>query len=50
MVVHYRDAGTGHDVKRAFYIEDVLYTMAPDKIVMSDLKNGSSLIGAVVLP
>lgn len=49
-VVHYRDVGAQHDVKRAFFIEDVLYTMAQDKIVMSSLKNGSSLIGAVVLP
>ncbi|MFA5212272.1 MAG: beta-propeller domain-containing protein [Methanoregula sp.] len=49
-VVHYRDTGTRRDVKRAFYIEDVLYTMAPDKIVMSNLKNGVSLIGALELP
>jgi uncharacterized secreted protein with C-terminal beta-propeller domain len=49
-VVHYRDgSSSSYDVKRAFYIDDVLYTMAQDKIVMSDLKNGTTLIGAVEL-
>jgi inhibitor of cysteine peptidase len=49
IVVHYRNAGSHNEVKRAFYIEDVLYTMASDKIVLSNLKNGSSLIRAVEL-
>jgi inhibitor of cysteine peptidase len=49
-VVHYRDADNLRHVQRAFYIEDVLYTVATDKIVMSDLKNGTALIGEVGLP
>jgi uncharacterized secreted protein with C-terminal beta-propeller domain len=49
-VVHYRDMGYQRRVQRAFFIEDVLYTMASDKIVMSDLKNGTALIGSVGLP
>jgi inhibitor of cysteine peptidase len=49
-VVHYRDKDTLRHVQRAFTIEDVLYTMASDKIVMSDLKNGTALIGVVGLP
>jgi uncharacterized secreted protein with C-terminal beta-propeller domain len=49
-VVHYRDTDNLRHVIRAFYIEDVLYTVALDKIVMSDLKNGAALIGAVGLP
>ncbi|MCK9579319.1 MAG: beta-propeller domain-containing protein [Methanoregula sp.] len=49
-VVHYRDTGNQRRVQRAFFIEDVLYTMASDKIVMSDLKNGTGLIGSVGLP
>jgi len=46
-VVHYRDSGNPNDVKRSFYIENVLYTLAPDKVVMSDLANGTQLIGEV---
>ena len=49
-VVHYRDKENLRHVQRAFFIEDVLYTMASDKIVMSDLKNGTVLIGSVGLP
>ncbi|MFA4825593.1 MAG: beta-propeller domain-containing protein [Methanoregula sp.] len=49
-VVHYRDTnGSYHEVKRALYIEDTLYTMSQDKIVMSDLRNATRLIGAVGL-
>ncbi len=49
-VVHYRDTnGSYHEVKRALYIEDTLYTMSQDKIVMSDLQNASCMIGAVEL-
>jgi uncharacterized secreted protein with C-terminal beta-propeller domain len=49
-VVHYRDADNLRHVQRVFYIEDVLYTVAMDKIVMSDLTNGTALIGSVGLP
>jgi hypothetical protein len=50
IVIHYRDDNSAsYDVKRSFYIENILYTMARDKIVMSDLKNGTALIGAVEL-
>ena len=49
-VVHYRDKDNLRHVQRAFSIEDVLYTVASDKIVMSDLKNGTALIGSVGLP
>ncbi|MDD1686125.1 beta-propeller domain-containing protein [Methanoregula sp.] len=48
-VVHYRNSGNPNDVKRSFYIENVLYTLAPDKLVMSDLANGTQLIGEVRL-
>jgi uncharacterized secreted protein with C-terminal beta-propeller domain len=49
-VVHYRDTDNQRRVQRAFFIENVLYTMASDKIVMSDLKNGTALIGSVGVP
>jgi inhibitor of cysteine peptidase len=49
-VVHYRDMSNLRHVQRAFFIEDVLYTVASDKIVMSDLKNRVALIGSVGLP
>ena len=51
-VVHYRESGSTstNAVKRAFFIEDVLYTFASNKIVMSDLKNDTSLLGEVELP
>ncbi len=48
-VVHYRNSGNPNDVKRSFYIENVLYTLATDKLVMSDLANGTQLIGEVRL-
>ncbi|MDP3562898.1 MAG: beta-propeller domain-containing protein, partial [Methanoregula sp.] len=49
-VVHYRDTnGSYHEVKRALYIEDTLYTMSDEKIVMSDLRNATRMIGAVEL-
>jgi uncharacterized secreted protein with C-terminal beta-propeller domain len=47
-VIHYLgpvDSST--EVKRALYIEETLYTMSPDKIVMSDLANSTRLIGEV---
>jgi uncharacterized secreted protein with C-terminal beta-propeller domain len=49
-VVHYRDMDNLRQVKRAFFIEDVLYTVASDKIVMSDLKDNVALIGSLGLP
>jgi len=49
-VIHYRGhAGNDADVKRSLYIEKTLYTMSPGKIVMSDLKNATHLIGEVEL-
>lgn len=48
IVVHHqgpRESGT--DVKRSLYIDEVLYTMSPEKIVMSDLANATHLIGEV---
>jgi uncharacterized secreted protein with C-terminal beta-propeller domain len=49
-VIYYRDTnGSYHEVKRVLYIEDTLYTMSQDKIVMSDLRNATRLIGEVGL-
>jgi uncharacterized secreted protein with C-terminal beta-propeller domain len=49
-VIHYTGpVGSSTEVKRSLYIEDTLYTMSPEKIVMSDLANKTSLIGEVRL-
>jgi len=49
-VEHY-DSSTGSrsPVKRSLYIEDTLYTISPDMIVMSDLKNGLGLVNSLGL-
>ncbi len=47
-VEHYSGTGGGYPaVKRSLYIEDTLYTMAPDKIVMSDLKNSVRRVNSI---
>jgi len=49
-VVHYTGpVGPSTEVKRSLYIEDTLYTMSPEKIVMTDLATRTSLIGEVRL-
>lgn len=49
-VIHYRGSSTTDaDVRRSLYIEDTLYTMSPDKIVISGLSNKVRLIGDVEL-
>nr|WP_320160597.1 beta-propeller domain-containing protein [uncultured Methanoregula sp.] len=49
-VEHY-DSSTGSwsPVKRSLYIEDTLYTLSSDMIVMSDLKNGLGLVNSLGL-
>jgi inhibitor of cysteine peptidase len=48
IVIHNRGSWkSGWDVKRALYIDNILYTMSPEKIVMSDLANGTQLVGEV---
>lgn len=47
-VVHHRGPREpGTDVRRSLYIDNVLYTMSPEKIVLSDLANATHLIGEV---
>lgn len=47
-VKHYEDVQWGYSpVKRALYIENTLYTMSPDKIVMSDLAHGLNRVNSV---
>jgi uncharacterized secreted protein with C-terminal beta-propeller domain len=47
-VIHHQGSWEpGSDVKRSLYIDNVLYTMSPGKIVMSDLANATHLIGEV---
>ncbi|MFA4860513.1 beta-propeller domain-containing protein [Methanoregula sp.] len=48
-VVHYQNSNNFHHVIRAFTIEDTLYTVAMDKIVMSDLMRGVAPVGVVGL-
>jgi len=49
-VVHYQDTnGSNREVKRALYIENILYTMSSDKIVMSSLGNLIRPAGSVRL-
>ncbi len=49
-VEHYSGAGKSHlPVLRSLYIEDTLYTMSPDSIVMSDLKDKIRRIGSINL-
>jgi len=49
-VEHY-DSSTGSwsPVKRSLYIEDTLYTLSSDMVVMSDLKNGLAVINSLGL-
>jgi len=48
IVVHHRGPREpGTDVRRSLYIDNVLYTMSPEKIVLSDLANATHLIGEV---
>jgi uncharacterized secreted protein with C-terminal beta-propeller domain len=47
-VIHYRgDSGNYADVKRSLYIDNTLYTMSADKIVMSNITGATQLIGEV---
>lgn len=49
-VIHYQGTGGSYpEVRRSLYIEDTLYTMSTDKIVMSDIMNGARLIGEVII-
>ncbi len=49
-VEHYDSAsGSASPVRRSLYIEDTLYTLSSDMIVMSDLKNGLGLINSLAL-
>jgi inhibitor of cysteine peptidase len=49
-VEHYSGEGGAYPaVKRSLYIEDILYTMSPDTIVMSDLKNNIRRINSIAL-
>ena len=47
-VIHYRgNSGNYADVKRSLYIDNTLYTMSADKIVMSNITGATQLIGEV---
>jgi hypothetical protein len=49
-VEHYdATAGSRSPVKRSLYIEDTLYTLSSDMIVMSDLRNGLTIINSLAL-
>jgi uncharacterized secreted protein with C-terminal beta-propeller domain len=49
-VEHYEgNAGSRSPVKRSLYIEDTLYTLSSDMVVMSDLKNGLTIINSLAL-
>lgn len=49
-VGHYDSAsGSYAPVKRSLYIEDILYTLSSDMVVMSDLKNGLALVNSLAL-
>ena len=49
-VEHYSGEGGAYPaVKRSLYIEDTLYTMSLDKIVMSDLKNNVRRINSIAI-
>jgi uncharacterized secreted protein with C-terminal beta-propeller domain len=49
-VEHYdSSSGSPSPVKRSLYIEDTLYTLSSDMIVMSDLKNGLAVINSLAL-
>jgi inhibitor of cysteine peptidase len=49
-VEHY-DSGSGSPspVRRSLYINDTLYTLSSDMVVMSDLKNGLAVINSLAL-
>ena len=49
-VEHYDSrSGSRSPVKRSLYINDTLYTLSSDMVVMSDLKNGLAVINSLAL-
>jgi len=49
-VEHYdSSSGSYSPVKRSLYIEDTLYTLSSDMVVMSDLKNNLGLVNSLAL-
>jgi hypothetical protein len=49
-VEHYDfTSGSPSPVKRSLYLEDTLYTLSSDMVVMNDLKNGLAIINSLAL-